>query len=115
MTEKEILLALGNNMKKRRKDELKITINTAAARADMPVSTYKRYEAGASTMPQLDTLLKIAKGLQTDLNYLVPQEHMSEDPGIWQVERKLMSLNKSRREKVVGAIITLIDTLSGKI
>ena len=113
MTDEEILLILGQKMRKRRKDELKISVKEAAERSDLPISTYKRYEAGAKNMPQLDTLLKIARGLQTDLNYLIPQEHMSEDSGVWQVERKLLGLKKKKRENVVRAIIALIDALVG--
>lgn len=112
MTDEDILRALGSKMYKRR-TELKLTQKEAAARADMAYSTYKRYEAGSGNMPKLNTLMQIARGLQTDLNSLIPQEHMSEDPAVWQVERKLMSLKKGKRKKAAQAVLTLMDTLMG--
>lgn len=110
MTDEDILRALASNMSKRR-TELKLTQKEVAARADMAESTYKKCEGGSKNMPTLDTLMKIARGLQTDLNSLIPQEHMSEDPAVWQVERKLMSLKKGKRKKVAEAVLVLINTL----
>ena len=98
-------------MKNIRQNTLKISVTEAAIRSDLPFSTYKRYEGGAKNMPQLDTLLKIARGLQTDLNHLIPQEHMSVDPEIWKVEMKLLRYDKEKRKKVANAIVKLIDSL----
>lgn len=80
----------GNQLRERR-NELNLTTQKVALDAEVGESTYKRLEAGDGN-PRLDTLVRIAKCLKTDLNSVVPQEHLCKDSGIWQIVRKLLSI-----------------------
>ena len=73
-------------------------------------STYKRLEAGDGN-PRLDTLIKIVKCLKTDLNSVVPQEHLCKDAGIWQIVRKLLSMDKKKMNKAIKAILAMLDAM----
>lgn len=81
----------GNQLRERR-NELNLTTQKVALDAEVGESTYKRLEAGDGN-PRLDTLVRIAKCLKTDLNSVVPQEHLCKDSGIWQIVRKLLSMD----------------------
>ena len=70
----------GNQLRERR-NELNLTTQKVALDAEVGESTYKRLEAGDGN-PRLDTLVKIVKCLKTDLNSVVPQEHLCKDAGI---------------------------------
>lgn len=80
----------GKQLKERR-NELNLTTQKVALDAEVGESTYKRLEAGDGN-PRLDTLVRIVKCLKTDLNSVVPQEHLCKDSGIWQIVRKLLSI-----------------------
>ena len=79
--------------------------------AEVGESTYKRLEAGDGN-PRLDTLVKIVKCLKTDLNSVVPQEHLCKDAGIWQIVRKLLSMDKKKMNKEIKAILAMLDAMS---
>lgn len=64
----------GKQLKERR-NELNLTTQKVALDAEVGESTYKRLEAGDGN-PRLDTLVRIVKCLKTDLNSVVPQEHL---------------------------------------
>lgn len=81
----------GNQLRERR-NELNLTTQKVALDAEVGESTYKRLEAGDGNH-RLDTLVRIAKCLKTDLNSVVPQEHLCKDSGIWQIVRKLLSMD----------------------
>ena len=87
----------GNQLRERR-NELNLTTQKVALDAEVGESTYKRLEAGDGN-PRLDTLVKIVKCLKTDLNSVVPQEHLCKDAGIWQIVRKLLSMDKKKMNK----------------
>lgn len=70
----------GNQLRERR-NELNLTTQKVALDAEVGESTYKRLEAGDGN-PRLDTLVKIVKCLKTDLNSVVPQEHLCKDAGM---------------------------------
>ena len=81
------------------RNELNLTTQKVALDAEVGESTYKRLEAGDGN-PRLDTLVKIVKCLKTDLNSVVPQEHLCKDAGIWQIVRKLLSMDKKKTQLV---------------
>ena len=91
----------GNQLRERR-NELNLTTQKVALDAEVGESTYKRLEAGDGN-PRLDTLVRIAKCLKTDLNSVVPQEHLCKDSGIWQIVRKLLSMDKKKMNKAIKA------------
>lgn len=91
----------GNQLRERR-NELNLTTQKVALDAEVGESTYKRLEAGDGN-PRLDTLVKIVKCLKTDLNSVVPQEHLCKDAGIWQIVRKLLSMDKKKMNKAIKA------------
>lgn len=91
--------------------ELNLTTQKVALDAEVGESTYKRLEAGDGN-PRLDTLVKIVKCLKTDLNSVVPQEHLCKDAGIWQIVRKLLSMDKKKMNKAIKAILAMLDAMS---
>ena len=100
----------GNQLRERR-NELNLTTQKVALDAEVGESTYKRLEAGDGN-PRLDTLVRIAKCLKTDLNSVVPQEHLCKDSGIWQIVRKLLSMDKKKMNKAIKAILAMLDAMS---
>lgn len=100
----------GNQLRERR-NELNLTTQKVALDAEVGESTYKRLEAGDGN-PRLDTLVKIVKCLKTDLNSVVPQEHLCKDAGIWQIVRKLLSMDKKKMNKAIKAILAMLDAMS---
>ena len=80
-------------------------------RNGMNVYIKKRLEAGDGN-PRLDTLVRIVKCLKTDLNSVVPQEHLCKDSGIWQIVRKLLSMDKKKMDKAIKAILAMLDAMS---
>ena len=99
----------GNQLRERR-NELNLTTQKVALDAEVGESTYKRLEAGDGN-PRLDTLVRIAKCLKTDLNSVVPQEHLCKDSGIWQIVRKLLSMDKKKMNKAIKAILAMLDAM----
>lgn len=97
----------GKQLRERR-NELNLTTQKVALDAEVGESTYKRLEAGDGN-PRLDTLVKIVKCLKTDLNSVVPQEHLCKDAGIWQIVRKLLSMDKKKMNKAIKAILAMLD------
>lgn len=81
----------GKQLRERR-NELNLTTQKVALDAEVGESTYKRLEAGDGN-PRLDTLVRIVKCLKTDLNSVVPQEHLCKDSGIWQIVRAQLAEN----------------------
>ena len=100
----------GKQLKERR-NELNLTTQKVALDAEVGESTYKRLEAGDGN-PRLDTLVRIVKCLKTDLNSVVPQEHLCKDSGIWQIVRKLLSMDKKKMDKAIKAILAMLDAMS---
>ena len=100
----------GKQLRERR-NELNLTTQKVALDAEVGESTYKRLEAGDGN-PRLDTLVKIVKCLKTDLNSVVPQEHLCKDAGIWQIVRKLLSMDKKKMNKAIKAILAMLDAMS---
>lgn len=100
----------GNQLRERR-NELNLTTQKVALDAEVGESTYKRLEAGDGN-PRLDTLVKIVKCLKTDLNSVVTQEHLCKDAGIWQIVRKLLSMDKKKMNKAIKAILAMLDAMS---
>lgn len=95
----------GKQLRERR-NELNLTTQKVALDAEVGESTYKRLEAGDGN-PRLDTLVRIVKCLKTDLNSVVPQEHLCKDSGIWQIVRKLLSMDKKKMDKAIKAILAI--------
>ena len=93
----------GNQLRERR-NELNLTTQKVALDAEVG-------EAGDGN-PRLDTLVKIVKCLKTDLNSVVPQEHLCKDAGIWQIVRKLLSMDKKKMNKAIKAILAMLDAMS---
>ena len=100
----------GKQLKERR-NELNLTTQKVALDAEVGESTYKRLEAGDGN-PRLDTLVRIVKCLKTDLNSVVPQEYLCKDSGIWQIVRKLLSMDKKKMDKAIKAILAMLDAMS---
>lgn len=109
MTDEEKII-FGKRLKARRK-ELNLTTEQVALEAEVGESTYKRLEAGTGN-PRQDTLLRIAECLKTDLNSLVPQKYLCEDPGIWQIVRRLLSMDKKKMNKAIKAIMAMLEAMS---
>ena len=98
----------GKQLRERR-NELNLTTQKVALDAEVGESTYKRLEAGDGN-PRLDTLVRIVKCLKTDS--VVPQEHLCKDSGIWQIVRKLLSMDKKKMDKAIKAILAMLDAMS---
>ena len=43
---------------------------------------------------------------------VVPQEHLCKDAGIWQIVRKLLSMDKKKMNKAIKAILAMLDAMS---
>jgi transcriptional regulator with XRE-family HTH domain len=99
------------NQLRERRNDLKLTTQKVALEAGVGESTYKRLEAGDGN-PRLDTLVRIVKCLKTDLNSVVPQGHLCKDSGIWQIVRKLLSMDKKKMNKAIKAILAMLDAMS---
>lgn len=101
----------GKQLRERR-NELNLTTQKVALDAEVGESTYKRLEAGDGN-PRLDTLVRIVKCLKTDLNSVVPQEHLCKDSGIWQIVRKLLSMDKKKMDiqpEIQELLVAIFDT-----
>lgn len=66
------MVDIGERIKHWRKEK-RITQDTLAKKADIPYTTLAKIESKIVTNPRMDTLIKIAKGLEINIEDLIKE------------------------------------------